>query len=87
MAKMIEISGIATTTEGSEALGAELEALINDGDDDILFGIDAPTTSSQRRTLKPGEQYSLQGYGVPCKTLFYKSASGDQAFRAWGLKN
>lgn len=87
MAKLIEVSGNATTVETEYDVGANLEALINDGADDIVFGIDAGVSSIQRRTLKAGEQVSLYGYGVPCGTIWIQSASGSQPFRVWGTKD
>lgn len=86
MAKPVELTGNAEVAEASSDLQGQLEALMNDGSDDIIFGIDASTTSIQRRTLKAGEQYNAEK-PIQCKTIFYKSASGSQPFRIWGTKD
>lgn len=81
-----EYVGTATTVEASQDVGiTELEALCNDGNDDIIFGINADTASVQTRRVKPGEVYT-PAKPLNVRTLYYKSASGSQSFRYWGVK-
>lgn len=87
MAKPWQYSGSAGVVEGSVIANLQaVEAIINDGVADIIFGFDAPTTSVQIRTVKPGEQYSGVGVSLECKTLYFKAASGSQPFRVWGVR-
>ncbi len=81
----IAVSANATTTEASSAFSVDyVSAIVNDGTDNITFNFNAATTAAGAFVLKPGEIYS----DVPktCTTLYYKAASGTQAFRAWGVK-
>lgn len=87
MARLVEHAGTATTTEDSVDVNCDVEALLNDGDDDIIFGIDASTSSTFTRRVKPGEQYDVARFPVRIRTLYFRAVSGSQAFRFWGVRN
>lgn len=74
----------ATTTEANAPfLCKEIILIANDGTDDITFNFDNETDGEDAFTLKPGEV--LTSMPITCKgTVYYKSASGTQAFRLWG---
>lgn len=81
----VSVETNATTTEANMPFSVEFISIItNDGTDDIKINFDASTSSSGTITLKPGE--TLTDFPRSCSTIYYKSVSGTQPFRAWGVK-
>lgn len=81
----VSVETTASTTEANSPFSVEIIAMIcNDGTDDIKINFDASTTSAGTITLKPGEV--LSDFPRSCSTIYYRSNSGTQPFRAWGLK-
>lgn len=56
----------------------------NDGTDDIYLNFDDVTTAATKITVKPGDFISEFPRNVT--KLYYKSKSGNQPFRVWGVK-
>lgn len=82
------VSASATTAEAMSSFNVEfIIFIINDGDYDIIFNIDANTTSAGAFTLKSGE--GISDFPRKASTLYYKAengASGSVPFRALGVK-
>lgn len=80
------VEDTATTTEGSARFDvANVVFMANDGTADIYLNFDMTTNVSKGKlTLKPGERFF--DFPRSCKTLYYRAASGTQAFRVWGVK-
>lgn len=75
----------ATNVESASSFNVEIiNVLINDGNDDIYFNFDKSIEKEGTITLKPSE--SLSDFPRNCKQLYYKSKSGIQPFRAWGVR-
>lgn len=82
--KWIVVSDGAGTSEDSVVVNVQHIAwLSNDGAADITFSFDADTSSAAAFVLRSGEMLGYTPKSVG--TLYFKSASGTQAFRFWGI--
>lgn len=80
------VEAVATTTEAFARFEvSSIMFLANDGDADIYLNFNMTSNVNKGKlTLKPGDRF----FDLPrsCKTLYYRSASGSQPFRVWGMK-
>lgn len=61
-----------------------ITTISNDGSEDIIFNFDRTTNQiTGRITLKAGE--TLNNVKLKVNQLHYRSMSGNQSFRAWGV--
>jgi hypothetical protein len=81
----VSIETNATTTEQNDEFDIDfLGFIINDGDENITFNFNQGTSSEGSFTLEPGEY--REDEQIRADKLYYKAASGTQAFRAWGWR-
>lgn len=77
------VETVATTVEQVADFPAHfIELIVNDGSEDIYFNLDGPTTADNKFTLKPFG--AKENWPRACQRLYFRSASGEQPFRAWG---
>lgn len=75
----------ATNVEGNVTVNVKSVWLLsNDGSADITFNFDNAVTEANEIILKAGEK--IENFPVGMTKLYYKAASGSQAFRFMGLK-